>query len=189
LFRGQEGKEVVTESDVGEGLAETLPGMVLEETRDVVEDETDLLPMVPDDEAEEPAAASEEVLPENEVTPLMDSNDDKDVSYRTKLAQQFHIFIRFQTSMPDETAEGTLVKELVGGVGEMVDEVHSGAKNAMQSIGDKITDFIGGNMRKVKSLLHINEKMPDEDTLKGILYKYSTHRMKICCAPLLKFSE
>lgn len=61
-----------------------------------------------------------------------------------------------------------MVKELVGRAEGMMDDVNDGAKNAMQSIGGKITDFIGGNMRKVRSLLHINEKMPEGEELRGV---------------------
>jgi len=65
--------------------------------------------------------------------------------------------------MPEEAMEETMVKELVGRAEDMVEEVNMGAKNTIQSLGGKITDFIGGNMRKVKSLLHLNEKMPDAE--------------------------
>lgn len=61
-----------------------------------------------------------------------------------------------------------MVKELIGSAEGMMDDVNAGAKNAMQSIGGKITDFIGGNMRKVRSLLHINEKLPEGDEMRGV---------------------
>jgi hypothetical protein len=68
-----------------------------------------------------------------------------------------------------EAVEETMVKELIGSAEGMMDEVNAGAKNVMQSIGGKITDFFGGNMRKVKSLLHINEKLPDgEELMTGV---------------------
>jgi hypothetical protein len=67
-----------------------------------------------------------------------------------------------------EPVEETMVKELIGSAEGMMDDVNAGAKNAMQSIGGKITDFIGGNMRKVRSLLHINEKLPEGEELRGV---------------------
>ncbi|XP_059478106.1 uncharacterized protein LOC132198227 [Neocloeon triangulifer] len=126
---------------------EMLPGMIPDEPQDPAEGGEDTSPAA--EESEEPAAMSEEVVAEAEETPVRESPMETP-----------------EPEMPepqDEAMEETIVKEIVGKAEGVIDEVHMGAKQTMQAIGGKISEFFGGNIRKVKSLLHLNEKTTDGD--------------------------
>ncbi|XP_065338822.1 uncharacterized protein LOC135938812 [Cloeon dipterum] len=148
----EEVKEILSENDINDPVQteeETLPGMIPNDPQDSAEAAADMAAM-PLEEPEEPAAVSEEVVPqEPEEAPEMESMPQPEEPE--------------ELDQPEEPVEETLVKEIIGKAEGVVEEVQTGAKNTIQAIGGKITEFIGGNIRKVKSLLHLNEKMPEEE--------------------------